>query len=66
MPVVVDTELASGLGAARGIPRVRPDDVAAAIVETLRRPRFDVYVPKLDRAAHRADGDPAGAACASS
>ncbi len=46
MPVVVDTELASGVGTARGIPRVRPDDVAAAIVETLRRPRFDVYVPK--------------------
>jgi NADP-dependent 3-hydroxy acid dehydrogenase YdfG len=46
MPVVVDTELATGVGTARGIPKVRPDDVAAAIVETLRRPRFDVYVPK--------------------
>ena len=45
MPVVVDTELASGLGTARGIPIVQPEDVAAAIVETLRRPRFDVYVP---------------------
>ena len=46
MPVVVDTELASGLGTARGIPLVQPEDVAAAIVETLRRPRFDVYVPR--------------------
>jgi NADP-dependent 3-hydroxy acid dehydrogenase YdfG len=46
MPVVVDTELATGLGTARGIPKMGPDDVAAAIVETLRRPRFDVYVPK--------------------
>jgi len=46
MPVVVETELASGVGTPRGIPKVRPDDVAAAILETLRRPRFDVYVPK--------------------
>ena len=46
MPVVVDTELASGVGTARGIPKVKPSDVAEAIVETLRRPRFDVYVPR--------------------
>jgi NADP-dependent 3-hydroxy acid dehydrogenase YdfG len=46
MPVVVDTELATGLGKARGIPLVQPQDVAAAIVEALRRPRFDVYVPR--------------------
>jgi NADP-dependent 3-hydroxy acid dehydrogenase YdfG len=46
MPVVVDTELASGVGTPRGIPRIQPGDVAAAIVETLRRPRFDVYVPR--------------------
>jgi NADP-dependent 3-hydroxy acid dehydrogenase YdfG len=46
MPVVVDTELATGLGKARGIPLVQPQHVAAAIVETLRRPRFDVYVPR--------------------
>jgi NADP-dependent 3-hydroxy acid dehydrogenase YdfG len=45
MPVVVDTELATGVGTPRGIPRIRPQDVADAIVETLRRPRFDVYVP---------------------
>jgi NADP-dependent 3-hydroxy acid dehydrogenase YdfG len=46
MPVVVDTELAAGVGTPRGIPRIQPEDVAAAIVETLRRPRFDVYVPR--------------------
>src|SRR3954463_1293520 len=28
MPVVVDTELASGVGTARGIPRIKPEDVA--------------------------------------
>jgi NADP-dependent 3-hydroxy acid dehydrogenase YdfG len=46
MPVLVDTELASGLGTPRGVPRIKPEDVAAAIVGTLRRPRFDVYVPR--------------------
>jgi NADP-dependent 3-hydroxy acid dehydrogenase YdfG len=46
MPVVVDTELATGVGTPRGIPRIKPQDVAEAIVETLRRPRFDVHVPR--------------------
>src|SRR3954452_24295346 len=46
MPVLVDTELAAGLGTARGVPKLAPDAVAAAIVETLRRPRFDVFVPR--------------------
>ena len=46
MPVVVDTELAAGLRTPHGIPRIQPEDVAAAIVETLRRPRFDVHVPR--------------------
>jgi NADP-dependent 3-hydroxy acid dehydrogenase YdfG len=45
MPVVVETELATGVRTPRGIPAVKPEDVAAAIVDTLRRPRFDVYVP---------------------
>ena len=46
MPVVVDTELAAGVGTAWGIPRIAPEDVAAAIVDTLKRPRFDVHVPR--------------------
>ena len=46
MPVVVDTELASGVGTPRGIPKIKPEDVAAAIVDVLERPRFDVYVPR--------------------
>jgi NADP-dependent 3-hydroxy acid dehydrogenase YdfG len=46
MPVVVDTELATGVGTPRGIPKIKPQDVADAIVATLRRPRFDVYVPR--------------------
>ncbi len=46
MPAVVNTELASGLTEARGVKNVEPADVAAAIVEALEHPRFDVYVPK--------------------
>jgi len=46
MPVVVDTELAAGVGTARGVPRLTPEDVAAAICQTLRRPRFDVFLPR--------------------
>jgi NADP-dependent 3-hydroxy acid dehydrogenase YdfG len=46
MPGIVNTELAQGLHAARGVKTIEPTDVAEAIVEALRRPRFDVYVPK--------------------
>ena len=46
MPGVVDTELAAGVSSARGVPKVTPEEVARAIVQTLRRPRFDVYVPR--------------------
>jgi NADP-dependent 3-hydroxy acid dehydrogenase YdfG len=46
MPVVVNTELGSGLPETRGIKKVEPDDVAEAIVAALERPRFDVFVPR--------------------
>jgi NADP-dependent 3-hydroxy acid dehydrogenase YdfG len=46
MPVVVDTELARGVSTAHGVPKIKPEEVAAAIVDVLRRPRFDVYVPR--------------------
>lgn len=46
MPAVVRTELASGLGESPAIRAVTAEDVAAAILATLRRPRFDVYVPR--------------------
>ncbi|HET6290026.1 MAG TPA: SDR family oxidoreductase [Amycolatopsis sp.] len=45
MPAVVRTELASGLGEAKFFKSVQPEDVAQAIVDALRRPRFDVFVP---------------------
>src|SRR3954452_8845647 len=46
MPGIVNTELATGLQSARGVKNVNPEDVADAIVEALRNPRFDVFVPK--------------------
>jgi NADP-dependent 3-hydroxy acid dehydrogenase YdfG len=46
MPGIVNTELAQGLHAARGVKNIDPADVANAIVEALKHPRFDVYVPK--------------------
>jgi NAD(P)-dependent dehydrogenase (short-subunit alcohol dehydrogenase family) len=45
-PSLVRTELTSGFEGLRGMPFIEPDDVAARIVETLQRPRFDVPVPK--------------------
>ncbi len=46
MPGIVDTELAGGLGEARAVKRVQPEDVADEIVSALERPRFDVFVPR--------------------
>ncbi len=46
MPVVVNTELGSGLQRSRGIKVVEPEDVGNAIVEALQTGRVDVYVPR--------------------
>jgi NADP-dependent 3-hydroxy acid dehydrogenase YdfG len=46
MPGIVNTELAAGLQQARGVKNINPEDVADAIIEALRFPRFDVFVPK--------------------
>jgi NADP-dependent 3-hydroxy acid dehydrogenase YdfG len=46
MPVVVNTELGSGLPETRGFKPVEAEDVADAIVEALQTGRFEVYVPK--------------------
>ncbi|MDV6012534.1 SDR family oxidoreductase [Haloechinothrix sp. LS1_15] len=46
MPGIVRTELASGLRDTAGFKPVQPEDVAAAIVDALQRPRFDVFVPR--------------------
>ena len=46
MPVVVNTELGSGLRKSRGVDVIEPEDVANAIVEALQTGRVDVYVPR--------------------
>jgi NADP-dependent 3-hydroxy acid dehydrogenase YdfG len=46
MPFVVNTELGSGLGEARGMSSLEPSDVAAAIVDALQQRIVDVWVPK--------------------
>jgi NADP-dependent 3-hydroxy acid dehydrogenase YdfG len=46
LPSAVNTELAAGLARTRGVPTVQPEDVAAAILAALVRPRFEVFVPK--------------------
>jgi NADP-dependent 3-hydroxy acid dehydrogenase YdfG len=46
MPVVVNTELASGLQSTRGVKQVQPSDVADEIVSALQEARFDVFVPR--------------------
>jgi NAD(P)-dependent dehydrogenase (short-subunit alcohol dehydrogenase family) len=46
MPSLVDTELTSGLPQPRGMRKQTPEAVAAAIVKSVRRGRFDVYVPR--------------------
>lgn len=49
MPFVVNTELGSGLGEARGMRSLQPADVAAAILDALQRGIVDVWVPKSAR-----------------
>jgi NADP-dependent 3-hydroxy acid dehydrogenase YdfG len=46
MPYVVNTELGSGLGEARGLSNLEPSDVAEAIVEALQLGIVEVWVPK--------------------
>src|SRR3954464_4056717 len=46
MPGIVKTELATGLADARGVKTLVPEEVAEAIVGALKKPRFDVFVPR--------------------
>jgi NAD(P)-dependent dehydrogenase (short-subunit alcohol dehydrogenase family) len=46
MPGIVRTELATGLTEARGVKSVTADDVANEIIGALKKPRFDVFVPR--------------------
>jgi NAD(P)-dependent dehydrogenase (short-subunit alcohol dehydrogenase family) len=46
MPAFVNTELSAGMGRVRGFRYSTVDEVADAIVDALKLPRFDVYVPR--------------------
>ena len=54
MPVVVRTELGSGLKETRGVKSVGPEEVAAAIVDAIKVPKRDVFVPRETGAIHKA------------
>jgi NAD(P)-dependent dehydrogenase (short-subunit alcohol dehydrogenase family) len=45
-PAIVRTELSKGLKDNKGVSPVTPEQVAAAVVEALKHPRPNVYVPK--------------------
>jgi NAD(P)-dependent dehydrogenase (short-subunit alcohol dehydrogenase family) len=49
MPFVVNTELGSGLGEARGLKNLDPAEVADAIVDALQHGIVDVWVPKSSK-----------------
>jgi NAD(P)-dependent dehydrogenase (short-subunit alcohol dehydrogenase family) len=64
MPTIVSTELAAGVGRTRLSSQLAPADVAAAIVDVLRYPQLEVFVPgylgglnRLTRALPRRFGE---------
>lgn len=48
IPAVVDTELAAGTSSGR-TRRLTPESVATAVVATIERPAFEVYIPRALR-----------------
>ena len=46
LPIGVNTELYSGVAAARGFPTAEPAEVANTIVELLQTGKFELYVPR--------------------
>jgi len=46
LPSLVKTELVAGISVRRGTPTCRPADVAERVLEVLRKPRFEAYVPR--------------------
>ncbi len=53
LPTVVQTELASGIPAARGVKPVTAQDVAEVIASAIRRPRAELWVPQWVQAMTR-------------
>jgi NAD(P)-dependent dehydrogenase (short-subunit alcohol dehydrogenase family) len=46
MPSYAQTELAAGVPNLRGVKRVTPEEIAAATVDAIKVPRFDVWSPR--------------------
>lgn len=46
LPTVVQTELAAGVPTARGVRAVTAEDVAEVILQAVRRPRAEMWVPR--------------------
>jgi short-subunit dehydrogenase len=46
MPGFVATELTAGFGNARFYKKISPQDVADGVLDAIRKPRFEVFVPK--------------------
>jgi NAD(P)-dependent dehydrogenase (short-subunit alcohol dehydrogenase family) len=56
LPIGVNTELYSGVSAARGFPTAEPQDVANTIVELLQTGKFELFVPRKAGAITRMQG----------
>jgi NAD(P)-dependent dehydrogenase (short-subunit alcohol dehydrogenase family) len=54
MPVLVRTELIAGLKEGRGVKSAAPEEVAQAILDALKLPRRDVFVPREVGPLHKA------------
>ncbi len=49
MPGAVDTELGAGLGKARGVELLKPEEVAEAITRAIARGESEVWLPRFTR-----------------
>jgi short-subunit dehydrogenase len=54
MPVIVRTELTSGVPDTKGLKALQPEDVADAIVEAIESKRYEVWCPRSAAALYRA------------
>lgn len=46
LPVIVQTDLARGVSSTRGVPEMKPEDVADVIVDVIRRPVPEAWAPR--------------------
>jgi short-subunit dehydrogenase len=51
LPAQVETRMIEGQARPKALPLVQPDDVASAVVDALRKGRFEVWVPRSQGAS---------------